>query len=65
MSRALPERAAWLSLIAYARHAHTDYDQLLASGYDQESARRFVIENINAVLESWGVKRRLGDEVEP
>jgi hypothetical protein len=37
-----PETAAWLSLVAYVRHAFTDYDELLGQGYDQDSARFFV-----------------------
>jgi hypothetical protein len=37
-----PEAAAWLSLVAYARHVFTDYDALLQEHYDQESARFFV-----------------------
>ena len=39
---ASPENAAWLSLVAYARHTLTDYDALLAEGYDRDSARFFV-----------------------
>jgi hypothetical protein len=54
-----PETAAWLSLVAYARHVFTEYDDLLAQGYDQESARHFVAGEIEAVLGEWGVKRRL------
>jgi hypothetical protein len=57
-----PETAAWLSLVAYVRHALTDYDDLLAQGYDQESARFFVAGDIQAVLERWGVTRRLATE---
>ena len=56
---AAPENAAWLSLVAYVRHVHTDYDELLASGYDAESARHFVAGDIDAVLETWGIRRRL------
>jgi hypothetical protein len=54
-----PESAAWLSLVAYVRHAFTDYDDLLAQGYDQDSARYFVAGEMEAVLDEWGVKRRL------
>ncbi len=54
-----PETAAWLSLVAYVRHAFTDYDDLLAQGYDQDSARFFVSGEIEAVLGQWGVARRL------
>lgn len=53
------ESAAWLSLVAYLRHAFTDYDELLAQGYDQDSARFFVAEEMQAVLEEWGVRRKL------
>jgi hypothetical protein len=56
-----PESAAWLSLVAYVRHAFTDYDDLLAQGYDQDSARFFVVEEMEAVLGEWGVRRRLTD----
>ncbi len=54
-----PETAAWLSLVAYVRHAFTDYDELLTQGYDQESARFFVSGEIETVLGQWGVARRL------
>jgi hypothetical protein len=57
-----PETAAWLSLVAYARHAFTDYDDLLAQGYDQDSARYFVAGEMETVLGEWGVKRRLERE---
>jgi hypothetical protein len=57
---ASPEAAAWLSLVAYVRHVFTDYDTLLAEGYDADSARFFVVAEIDAVLEGWGVARRVG-----
>ena len=59
---ASPETAAWLSLVAYVRHTLTEYDELLAENYDQESARFFVAPEISAVLSSWGVRRRLTPE---
>ena len=55
-----PEAAAWLSLVAYVRHALTEYDDLLTQGYDQDSARYFVAGEIESVLGEWGVRRRLG-----
>lgn len=55
---ASPEAAAWLSLVAYGRHVLTDYDDLLQQGYDQDSAR-FVAEELQAILDNWGVRRRL------
>ena len=56
---AAPETAAWLSLVAYVRHVFTDYDELLREGYDEASARHFVIDDMGAVLSGWGVRRRL------
>jgi hypothetical protein len=59
---AAPEAAAWLSLVAYIRHALTEYDSLLAEGYDQDSARFFVLEPMNEVLEAWGARRRVAED---
>jgi hypothetical protein len=54
LRRAAPETAARLALVAYARHVFTDYDDLLADGYDRDSARHFVLDDLNAVLAAWG-----------
>ena len=59
---ATPEEAAWLSLVAYVRHALTEYDDLLRQGYDRDSARFFVADDMTAVLASWGARRPLGAE---
>ena len=59
---ASPENAAWLSLVAYARHTMTEYDELLRQGYDRDSARHFVAGELEALLAGWGAKRRLGEE---
>ncbi len=59
---AAPETAIWLSLVAYARHVFTEYDDLLAQGYDRESARHFVMDEIAARLRDWGVRRTLSEE---
>ena len=59
---ATPETAAWLSLVAYVRHALTEYDDLLAQGYDQDSARYFVADEIKQVLAAWGARRTLGGD---
>jgi hypothetical protein len=59
LRNASAESAAWLALVAYARHAFTDYDELLQQGYDRDSARHFVADELDAVLQSWGVRRRL------
>jgi hypothetical protein len=57
---ASPETAAWLSLVAYVRHVFTDYDALLTQGYDRDSARHFVADEMEAALRAWGVRRGLG-----
>src|SRR3712207_5578618 len=62
LATAAPETAAWLSLVAYVRHVMTDYDALLAEGYDVDSARFFVLDATNAVLEGWGVGRRVAED---
>lgn len=63
LSVADPGNAAWLSMVAYTRHVFTDYDALLAEGFDQDSARFFVIDEINDYLAEWGVRRQVeGDE---
>jgi hypothetical protein len=55
-----PSTAVWLAAIAHIRHAHTEYDRLIdVEGYDRESARFFVIEEINEVLTSWRATRLL------
>ena len=59
---AAPETAAWLSLVAYTRHVFTDYDELLTQGYDRDSARHFVMDDMAAKLTKWGVRRTLGEE---
>jgi hypothetical protein len=59
---ASPETAAWLSMVAYIRHQLTEYDELLAQGYDSQSARFFVLDDINALLEEWKVRRRIEAE---
>lgn len=61
LRQAAPEAAAWLSLVAYIRHALTEYDALLAEGYDPDSARFFVLDLMNEVLERWGARRRVAE----
>src|SRR3984957_6976603 len=62
LNKASPEAAAWLSLVAYVRHVCTEHDDLLQQGYDRESARFFVADEIEAILSDWGVRRRLAAE---
>jgi hypothetical protein len=60
LKSASPESAAWLSLVAYVRHVFTEYDALLTQGYDRDSARFFVADEMAAVLKDWGARRSLG-----
>jgi len=59
LSTASPQSAAWLSMVAFVRHALTEYDSLLEEGYDPDSARHFVAADMQAVLSDWGVERLL------
>lgn len=56
-----PSTALWLALGSHVRHSHTDYDHLLAEGYDRDAARFFVVEETDAVLSSWGCQRSVAD----
>lgn len=55
-----PSVAVWLATVAHVRHAHTEYDRLIdEEGYDRDSARFFVIDDINTVLTRWRATRLL------
>ena len=54
-----PTIAVWLATVAHVRHQHTDYERLLAEGYDRDSARFFVIDQVNATLTRWRATRLL------
>ena len=62
LSVASPETAAWLSLVAYVRHVFTDYDELIAQGYDVDSARHFVAAEMDETLKAWGVRRSVATD---
>lgn len=57
-----PVDAVFLATVAHIRHAHTDYEDLLEQGYDKESARHFVADDIDEILRDWGASRGLGSE---
>jgi hypothetical protein len=59
-----PTVAVWLATVAHIRHTHTEYDRLLAEGYDREAARFFVLDAINAVLTAWRATRMLDPDDE-
>jgi hypothetical protein len=56
-----PATALWLALGSHVRHVHTDYEHLLADGYEREAARFFVAEDTDAVLAGWGCQRSVSD----
>jgi hypothetical protein len=59
-----PGAALWLAIVAHVRHRHTDYDAMLAEGYDRDAARHFVVRETEEVLRAWGCTRRLDTEAE-
>lgn len=59
LSTASDQAAAWAALVSYIRHTQTDYDDLRDDGYDEDSARFFVADKIDAVLAQWGCRRRV------
>jgi hypothetical protein len=56
--------ALWLAIVAHVRHRHTEYDALLAEGYDRDAARHFVVDETEAVLQGWGCGRRIDVEAD-
>jgi hypothetical protein len=52
-AKSLDEAAIRLAVIAHIRHAETDYDTLLARGYERHDARLRVEEKIERVLDRW------------
>ncbi|MBC7907231.1 MAG: DUF2293 domain-containing protein [Rhodospirillaceae bacterium] len=65
LKTASPQTAAWLSLVSYIRHNLTEYDDLLADGYDVDSARHFVVDTINEILADWGCRRQVDGDASP
>ena len=51
--RALDPDAVHLAVAASVRHVDTDYDELLMSGVDRETARRQVRQRVEDVLRAW------------
>src|SRR5262252_6463721 len=55
-AKSLGEDAVRLAVIAHIRHRETDYDRLLARGYDRREARMEVEGDIGKVLRIWESK---------
>ena len=54
-----PIDSIWLATTSHIRHRHTDYDQLRDDGYDEASARHFVLDDTNDVLAEWGATAQI------
>jgi hypothetical protein len=52
-AKSLDESAARLAVIAHIRHAETDYDDLLAQGFDRRDARAQVEGDVARVIAEW------------
>lgn len=52
-AKSLDENAVRLAVIAHIRHAETEYDELLARGYDRWDARAEVDEAVDQILTQW------------
>jgi hypothetical protein len=52
-AKSLDEEAVRLAVTAHIRHRETDYDRLLARGYDRREARDAVERVVDQVLGSW------------
>ncbi len=59
-AKSLDESAVRLAVIAHIRHRETDYDKLLARGYDRQEARFAVEKSVMQVLEKWETPRKRG-----
>jgi hypothetical protein len=53
-AKSLEEDAVRLAVVAHVRHAETDYDALLATGWDRRDARARVEAAVARVLDGWG-----------
>jgi hypothetical protein len=51
-AKTLDETAVRLTVIAHIRHRETDYDRLLAKGYERHQARTAVEPNVSSVINS-------------
>ena len=56
-ARVFDPHAIALAVTAHVRHRHSDYDKLLAGGWDREDARRVVEGVVEEVLARWRAGR--------
>lgn len=55
-AKALEEQAVRLAVIAHIRHWETNYDELLAKGYERHEARFSVEDEVKELLQKWEAK---------
>lgn len=53
------EETVRLAVIAHIRHTETQYDSLLARGYERRDARALVEETVNHILNQWKASGQL------
>jgi hypothetical protein len=53
-AKVLDEEAVRLAVVAHIRHRETDYDKLLAQGYERGQARATIAKAVLRTLGSWG-----------
>lgn len=53
VAKSFDEQAITLAVIAHIRHAETEYDSLIAMGYDRFDAREQVRDRIDEILAKW------------
>jgi hypothetical protein len=56
-SQLLDREAIRLAVVAHIRHNETDYDDLLAKGYERWEARDWVKSDIDEVLARWSDRK--------
>jgi hypothetical protein len=54
-AKSLEENAIRLAVIAHIRHTETQYDRLLAKGFDRREARARVEEKVDEILSKWAL----------
>lgn len=52
-AKRLDEEAVRLAVVAHIRHSETDYDTLMASGYDRQDARSEVRKEVDRIAGEW------------
>jgi hypothetical protein len=55
-AKRLDDEAARMAVVAHVRHAETEYDRLLARGFERFDARDRVAGAVDEVLQKWQAK---------